>query len=94
MAQDVVSAPRSLGAARPLQQLGALLQRADLLPLSATPGRVALSRRLVAYVASVATVALVVAALAVRWPSDWATLTVGSFATFLLAVYAVRSGIV
>jgi signal transduction histidine kinase len=91
VAQDVVPAPRSLGVARPLQQLGALLQRADLLPLSATPGRVALSRRLVAYVASVATVALVVAALAVRWPSDWATLTVGSFATFLLAVYAVRS---
>ena len=91
MAQDVAPAPRTVIAARPLDRLRALLKRADLLPLSATPGRVELSRRLVAYVASVATLALVVAVLTVRWPSDWATLTVGSIATFILAVYAVRS---
>jgi signal transduction histidine kinase len=39
----------------------------------------------------VATLALVVAILAVRWTSDPWTLAVGSLATFLLAVYAVRS---
>lgn len=90
MAQDIVPAPRSLEIARPFQRLTAFLKRADLLPLSATPGRVELSRRLVAYVASVATLALAAAVLTVRWPSDWATLTIGSIATFLLAVYAVR----
>lgn len=91
MAQDVAPAPRGLVATRPFERLVALLKRAHLLPPSAIPGRVTLTRPLVTYVALVAVLGLVVAALTVRAPSDWATLGVGTAATFLMAVYAVRS---
>jgi signal transduction histidine kinase len=67
------------------------LRRAHLLPPSATPGRVALTRPVVSYVALVAVVAIVVAVLQVRYHYDLPTLAAGSFATFLLAVYAVRN---
>ncbi len=94
MAQDVAPAPRGFAQARPLHQVVGLLQRAHLLPPSATPGRVALTRPLVMYVAAVATVSVVVAALTITrisWYSDWGALAVGTIATFLMAVYAVRS---
>jgi signal transduction histidine kinase len=94
VAQDVVPAPREFGHVRPLQHVVGLLKRAHLLPPSATPGRVVLTRPLVAYVAVVSVVAGIVAALTITrisWYSDWITLTAGSIATFLMAVYAVRS---
>lgn len=67
------------------------LRRAHLLPPSATPGRVSLTRPVVGYVVSVAVVGVIVAALTVRPSGDWQTLLAGSLATFLLAVYAVRN---
>jgi signal transduction histidine kinase len=94
VAQDVAPAPRGFAQARPLQQVVGLLQRAHLLPPSATPGRVALTRPLVTYVAVVATVSVLVAALTITrisWYSDGWALAVGTIATFLMAVYAVRS---
>jgi len=94
VAQDVAPAPRSLGGTRPLQQVVGLLKRAHLLPPSATPGRVTLTRPLVAYVAVVSGISAVVAALTIlriSWYADTATLAAGSIATFLMAVYAVRS---
>jgi signal transduction histidine kinase len=94
VAQDVAPAPRGFAQVRPLQQVVGLLQRAHLLPPSATPGRVALTRPLVTYVAVVATVSVLVAALTITrisWYSDGWALAVGTIATFLMAVYAVRS---
>lgn len=94
MAQDVAPAPRGFAQTRPLQQVVGLLQRAHLLPPSATPGRVALTRPLVTYVAVVATVSVLVAGVTITrisWYSDPWALAVGTIATFLMAVYAVRS---
>jgi signal transduction histidine kinase len=91
VAQDVAPAPRSLTTTPRLERAVERLRRAHLLPPSATPGRVALTRPVVGYVALVAAVSLVVAALEVRYNGDWQTLAAGSFATFLLAVYAVRN---
>lgn len=91
MAQDVAPAPRGLVAPRPFERVVGYLKRANLLPPSAIPGRVTLTPPLVTYVASVAVVAVVAAVLTVRWSPDWRTLVAGSAATFLMAVYAVRS---
>jgi signal transduction histidine kinase len=77
-----------------VQRVVDMLNRAHLLPPSVRPGRVILTRPLVAYVGAVATVSIVVAALTVRdsgdWLFSWSTLIAGSVATFLMAVYAVR----
>lgn len=94
MAQDVAPAPRGLTTTPRFERALERLRRAHLLPPSATPGRVALTRPVVSYVAVVAVVALVVAALEVRYAEGGdglQTLAAGSFATFLLAVYAVRN---
>jgi signal transduction histidine kinase len=92
VAQDVVPAPQSLTMTPRFERVVERLRRAHLLPPSATPGRVALTRPVVSYVAAVALVAVVVAALTVSLSiDDWYTLLGGSIATFLLAVYAVRN---
>jgi signal transduction histidine kinase len=52
---------------------------------------VTLTRPVVSYVALVAVVSVVVAVVMVRYDANWQTLVAGSFATFLLAVYAVRN---
>jgi signal transduction histidine kinase len=89
--QDVAPAPRGLMGTRPFERFVAFLKRAHLLPPSAIPGRVALTPLLVTYVAAVAAIAVVVAVLTVRWNQPSGTLIAGSVATFLMAVYAVRS---
>jgi signal transduction histidine kinase len=91
VAQDVAPAPRGVVATRPFERFAALLKRANLLPPGATPGRVTMTRPLVTYVTFVTALSVVVAALTVRGVVDWTTLAVGSVATFLMAVYAVRS---
>jgi signal transduction histidine kinase len=102
VAQDVAPAPRGLVGTHPFERFVAFLKRAHLLPPSAIPGRVALTPLLVTYVAAVAVIAVVVAVLTVgwiqQWPTTavgwsrlWSTLVAGSVATFLMAVYAVRS---
>jgi signal transduction histidine kinase len=91
VAQDVVPAPRGVAASRPSERFVALLRRAHVFPPGATPGRVTLTRPLVTYVALVAALCVVVAALTVRGVSDWGTLAAGTVATFFMAVYAVRS---
>jgi len=94
VAQDVAPTSRGVIATRPVERVVAFLNRTHLLPPSAIPGRVALTPQLVAYVASVAVVAVVVAVvslLTVGWNHEWNTLAAGSVATFLMAVYAVRS---
>jgi signal transduction histidine kinase len=91
VAQDVAPTRRSVAATRPFERFAAFLKRAHLLPPSATPGRVTLTPPLVTYVAVVAVVGTTVAALTVRWNPHWGTLAAGSIATFLMAVYAVRS---
>jgi signal transduction histidine kinase len=91
VAQDVAPAPRGLVAPRPLERFVAFVRRAHLLPPSATPGRVTLTRPLVTYVASVAVLSVVVAALTVRGNPGWPALAAGTVATFVMAVYAVRS---
>ena len=91
MAQDVAPAPRGLTTTPRLERALERLRRAHLLPPTATPGRVALTRPVVGYVASVAVASVIVAVLKVRYQDDWQTLAAGSFATFLLAVYAVRN---
>jgi signal transduction histidine kinase len=94
VAQDVAPTSRSVIATRPVERVVAFLNRTHLLPPSSIPGRVALTPQLVAYVASVAVVAVVVAVVAlltVGWNHEWNTLAAGSVATFLMAVYAVRS---
>lgn len=91
MAQDVVPAPRSVTTTPSLERAIERLRRAHLLPPTATPGRVTLTRPVVGYVALVAVVSVTVATLTVRYATDWQTLIAGSLATFLLAVYAVRN---
>jgi signal transduction histidine kinase len=91
VAQDVAPAPRGLFAPRPFERFVAFLRRTHLLPPSATPGRVTLTRPLVTYVASVAVLSVVVAALTIRGTTGWPTLAAGTVATFVMAVYAVRS---
>jgi signal transduction histidine kinase len=91
VAQDVAPAARGLSATPRLERLVERLRRAHLLPPGATPGRVALTRPVVSYVATVAVIALVVGAVTIRPNPDLATLIAGSVATFLLAVYAVRN---
>jgi signal transduction histidine kinase len=91
VAQDVAPAPRSVTATPRYERAVERLRRAHLLPPSATPGRVSLTRPVVGYVAAVAAVAVLVGALTVRPTDDWKTLIAGSVATFLLAVYAVRN---
>jgi signal transduction histidine kinase len=91
VAQDVAPAPRGFVAPRLFERVVGYLKRANLLPPSAIPGRVTLTPPLVAYVASVAVVAVVAAVLTVRVAAQWNTLIAGSAATFLMAVYAVRS---
>ena len=91
MAQDVAAAPRAFVGARPVRETVAFLKRAWRLPLSATPGRVTVTSALAAYVAIASAAGFAVAVVFVRWPADWATLAAGSIATFLMAVYSVRS---
>lgn len=91
MAQDVAPAPRGLVAPRPYERVVGYLKRANLLPPSAIPGRVTLTPPLVTYVGVVAVIAVAAAVLTVRGTSHTDTLIAGSAATFLMAVYAVRS---
>jgi signal transduction histidine kinase len=94
VAQDVAPTPRGFAAPRPFERFVAFLNRWNLLPPSSTLGRVTLTPRLVTYVASVAVIGIVVAVLTVhpvRGVGELQTLAAGSIATFLMAVYAVRS---
>jgi signal transduction histidine kinase len=94
VAQDVAPTPRGFAAPRPFERVVAFLKRWNLLPPSSTLGRVTLTPPLVTYVASVAVIGIVVAVLTVHpvhGAGELQTLAAGSIATFLMAVYAVRS---
>jgi signal transduction histidine kinase len=91
VAQDVAPAPRSLPTTPRFERAVERLRRAHLLPPTARPGRVTLTRPVVGYVGLVAAVGVAVAVLKVRYTGDWQTLAAGCCATFLLAVYAVRN---
>jgi signal transduction histidine kinase len=95
VAQDVAPAPRTVTTTPRLERAVELaierLRRAHLLPPSATPRRVVVTRPVVGYVGATAVLAILFAILTVRYHGDWGTLLAGSMATFLLAIYAVRN---
>ena len=93
MAQDVATSPREIGLARPLWRSLARLRSIQLLPPTAPLARVVLTPPLVAYVAIVSAIGIAVGILTIRWLSydDPATLVAGSVATFLMALFTVKS---
>ena len=93
MAQDVASSPRHLDALGPLRRAIARARSLNLLPPSAPSARIVLTPPLVTYVALVSTLGIVIAVLTVRWggADDGATLVAGSTATFLMALFTVKS---
>jgi signal transduction histidine kinase len=92
VAQDVASSPRHVDAVRPVRRLIARVRAVELLPRSNPLPRIILTPTLVTYVAMVSVLGVVVATLTVRTHGvDPWTLIAGSLATFLMALFTVRS---